>query len=398
MSSVYRLSTAETSCAASDLPFSGGPKLPKHLVFVMGCIGIHGPTLIRFSLIEELLSRDMKISIVIPKWASQLDLNIPLGCQVIRIESNSVLGFSYKLRKYLQKDSVDGVIANSWPYTAAAILACTTIPSKIPVVVSEHVDFRSNFNISGEFTNKDKFLLRSIARFIYNRANKVVGVSHGVVAGLSEVVGIKSEKMQVIYNPLRRLDLFEQPDCELFSRVDSFWSDSQLRLLAVGRLAPQKDYPTMIKALAIIRKRLDSKNAKLVIAGPGFPSVELKNLIADLGLVDSIFLTGNVIRLDLLYNRAEVFLMSSTSEGFGNVLVEALSYGLSIVTTDCPSGPSEILAAGKYGSLVPIGDPDQFANAVIASLSTKLNKEDLISRSSVFDVKDIADQYLSALN
>lgn len=372
----------------------------QHLLFVMGGIGIHGPTLIRFSLIKEILSRGLKVDIAIPTKIYNKEIKIPTECQIITLESSSIAQYTFKLWKHLHQNRYDGVIANSWPYTAAAIIACTVGSHKIPVAVSEHVDFRSNLDISGEFTKKDKFILRYLSRFIYKRASVVIGVSQGVLDGMKKVTGLKSTNTKVIYNPLRTINQDGRGEQRKHDVVAQFWSDSSLRLLAVGRIVSQKDYAMMVRALCIIRNKLPEKNAKLVIAGSGTPDNKLAGLISHLGLKTFICFTGSVKSLGLLYKQANIFLMTSSSEGFGNVLVEALSYGLPIVATDCLSGPSEILANGKYGTLTPVGDPQEFANGVIAIVDSyeDEDKSILINRAKEFHVKEIASQYLAFLN
>ena len=96
-------------------------------------------------------------------------------------------------------------------------------------------------------------------------------------------------------------------------------------------------------------------------------------------------------------SRAAVFVLSSAWEGFGNVLVEAMACGTPVVSTDCPSGPSEILQGGKYGPLVPVGDPEALAKAIEAVLESPLPGSVLQKRAEDFSVDKITDQYLQLL-
>jgi glycosyltransferase involved in cell wall biosynthesis len=105
----------------------------------------------------------------------------------------------------------------------------------------------------------------------------------------------------------------------------------------------------------------------LSIYGEGELRLQLQALIDQLGLKSAITLHGFVPDLAAKLAENDVFLLSSTWEGFGNVLVEALDAGLRIVSTDCPSGPKEILANGKFGALVPLDDAEQMAQAIIAA-------------------------------
>jgi glycosyltransferase involved in cell wall biosynthesis len=96
--------------------------------------------------------------------------------------------------------------------------------------------------------------------------------------------------------------------------------------------------------------------------------------------------------------RADVVVLSSTSEGFGNVLVEAMEHGTPVVSTDCPFGPSEILAGGTFGPLVIPGDSEGLANAIQETWQKPIDKELLQRRAAEFSVERAVDRYLSLLN
>jgi glycosyltransferase involved in cell wall biosynthesis len=261
-------------------------------------------------------------------------------------------------------------------------------------VISEHADFLTNIKDSGEFTKKDAWLIRNVSRFIYNIANKIVGVSQGVIDGLCEVAGVKRQKTTTIFNPLR--PLHEEAPQGLHERAkrEVFWGENDIKLLSVGRLVPQKDYVTMVEALSILQEQ---GNFKLIIVGNGSLRTALQDKIALLGLEQTVLLAGNSYSLFEYYNNADLFLMSSSSEGFGNVLVEALSFGLPIVSTDCQSGPAEILADGTFGILTPVGDAAAFAAGIELALSTPPDPDTQKRRAAFFSIEAAVDQYLSAL-
>jgi len=139
-------------------------------------------------------------------------------------------------------------------------------------------------------------------------------------------------------------------------------------LLAVGRLQMQKDYPTLIRAFAQVRQ---SRRARLLILGEGKERLMLEALIKKLGLEEDVSLPGFVMNPYAYMARASLFVLSSRWEGLPTVLIEALCCGTPVVSTDCPSGPREILRDGQYGQLVPVAQADALAKAIETTLADK---------------------------
>jgi glycosyltransferase involved in cell wall biosynthesis len=165
-------------------------------------------------------------------------------------------------------------------------------------------------------------------------------------------------------------------------------------LLSVGRLSAEKDFPTLLRALAMLRSR---RPLRLLILGEGEKRSELESLTASLGINEDVSLPGFEVNPFQYMARCAAFVLSSTWEGFGNVLVEALACGAQIVSTDCPGGPREILAGGKYGLLVHPGDPTSMAAAVDYLLEHPLSRNRLRERAKDFTIEAILPQYLRLL-
>jgi glycosyltransferase involved in cell wall biosynthesis len=164
-------------------------------------------------------------------------------------------------------------------------------------------------------------------------------------------------------------------------------------ILGVGRLTPAKDFPTLLRAFARVRQ---VRAVRLVILGEGELRGTLEALVRDLGLEDSVSLPGFVQNPYAYMARAKLFVLSSAWEGFGSALVEAMACGLPVVSTDC-GGPSEILEGGMYGRLVPVGDPQALAEAILTALVEPPQADLLRARAEDFSVEKIADQYLEVL-
>jgi len=165
-------------------------------------------------------------------------------------------------------------------------------------------------------------------------------------------------------------------------------------LLGVGRLVMQKDFPTLIQAFALVRQRCP---ARLTILGEGEKRPQLEALVRELGLEAEVSLPGFVQNPYAYMARSAVFVLSSAWEGFGNVVAEAMAVGTSVVSTDCQSGPAEILEGGRYGKLVSVGDVAALAEAILATLSQPTDPEVLRQRSRAFSVDLVVDQYLEVL-
>jgi glycosyltransferase involved in cell wall biosynthesis len=159
-------------------------------------------------------------------------------------------------------------------------------------------------------------------------------------------------------------------------------------------MVPVKDHRTLIAAFAKLRAR---RSARLVIFGYGPLEAELRAYAEELGVSGSVLMPGYVNDPAACYAVADLFVLSSTTEGFGNVLIEAMAAGVPVVSTDAPHGPREILADGRYGPLVPVGDAEALASAMERTLDHPLSAADLKGRAADFAVDVIGDRYEALL-
>jgi glycosyltransferase involved in cell wall biosynthesis len=162
----------------------------------------------------------------------------------------------------------------------------------------------------------------------------------------------------------------------------------------VGRLTPQKDYPTLLRAFSIFR---GERVAHLAILGEGKDLEYLQKLAGDLGISSRVAFLGFDINPYRFMARCQVLVLSSIWEGFSIVLAEALACGAQIVSTDCPNGPAEILDHGKYGRLVPVGDAVAMAEAMELAMDAPLQPEMLRERAEAFSINSAVDKYLAVL-
>lgn len=230
-----------------------------------------------------------------------------------------------------------------------------------------------------------------LARYFYPWANGVITVSEGVAVDLFQTVMVARDRIHVIHNPIITPELQEKTQIPL--EHPWFETGAPPVILAVGRLTAQKDFGTLIRAFALVRQTC---LARLLILGEGEERAHLENLIKQLGLEQDIKLPGFVGNPYSYMIRASLFVLSSRWEGLPTVLVEALYCGVPLIATDCPSGPREILRDGQYGQLVPVGDTNILAHAIVQSLG---NKKTIPPQESwkPYDLETVISQYICLL-
>lgn len=232
--------------------------------------------------------------------------------------------------------------------------------------------------------------LPDMVRLTYRQADAITTVSDGVADDLANITDLDRNCIESIYNPIVDDNLLIQA-CEPVT-CPWFTTGQPPVILSAGRLHPQKDYPTLLKAFALLRRHRD---ARLIILGEGQEHNHLKQLARDLAVDKDVSFPGWVANPFAYMANAAIFVLSSHYEGFGNVIAEALACGCPVVSTDCPSGPSEILNGGRYGKLVPVGEYQALANAMLSTLDNPPDRDMLRRRGMFFSVDRAVDQYLN---
>ncbi|MBC7263903.1 MAG: glycosyltransferase [Chloroflexi bacterium] len=232
---------------------------------------------------------------------------------------------------------------------------------------------------------------RTAIRRLYAQADVITAISEGVASDLTTTFHVPHSRIAVIPNPVdvNRIRLLAQEP------VDHPWFNGDAPvIIAVGRLEAQKGYPDLIEAFSILQRDVP---ARLVVLGEGSQREALEELAREKRLEDKVVFWGFQSNPYRFMARADVFALSSLYEGFGNVIVEALALGLPVVATDCQSGPAEILEGGRYGMLVPVGQPDAMAEALRCILLDSALRERLRregpARAANFDLPVIVERY-----
>jgi glycosyltransferase involved in cell wall biosynthesis len=229
-------------------------------------------------------------------------------------------------------------------------------------------------------------------RRLYPLADAIVAVSRGVADDVVAIAGVDPERVHVIANPVIRPGLAEGAE----ERPDHPWLRERDRpvLLAVGRLTRQKDFPTLLRAFARV---LAERPVRLVILGEGEDRAALLRLAAELGVDDALDMPGFVANVHAWMAHADLFVLSSAWEGSPNALTEALYLGAPVVSTDCRSGPREILDGGRVAPLVPVGDDAALARAIVNTLHTRPEPGTLQAAAAEYTLERSAARYLGLL-
>jgi len=234
-------------------------------------------------------------------------------------------------------------------------------------------------------------LVPMLMKMFYPHADIVIGNSQGVAEDLHKITGIPREQIKVIYNPVVTNEILEKVKAPLTHPW--FEKGEPPVILAVGRFTPQKDFPSLIQAFKIT---LQNKPARLMILGDGPDRDLLVDMIRKNNLEKDVCLPGFVDNPYAYMVRAALFVLSSRWEGLPTVLIEALYCGVPIVSTDCPSGPREILAGGKYGALVPVQDVSALADAITSALIDKLPSPPVESWQP-YTLETVLNQYIQIM-
>jgi glycosyltransferase involved in cell wall biosynthesis len=255
------------------------------------------------------------------------------------------------------------------------------------VVISEH----NNFSRSTQaLPTLHRWLTPRLVRRFYPWADGIIAVSTGVAHDLACVVKLPDSRIQVIYNPIVTPDLRAKAQAPL--EHPWYQAGEPPVIVAIGRLTQQKDFPTLLKAFAQVRR---TRLARLVILGEGEERSALESLVQQLGLAQDVSLPGFVANPYPYLVHASLFVLSSRWEGLPTVLVEALYCGVPVIATDCPSGPREILSGGKYGLLVPVEDAAAMASAIESQLVAGVSPPPDSWRP--YDLDTVVDQYVAVL-
>ena len=285
-----------------------------------------------------------------------------------------------KLSAYIRREKPDVLV--------------TGLLSAVAVLARGFSNGQTKLIISVQGLPRPSMLRKLVWNCTYPLADAIVVPSRGIAKRLPKKA---VPKARIIYNPVVDPDMLRQAQ----QPVEHPWFQPGQPpvILGVGRLTRQKDFQTLLKAFAIVRKRISSR---LVILGEGEERNELEALARELNISKGLYMPGFVKNPYRYMSKARVFVLSSKWEGPGHVLIEALGTGTAVVSTACPYGPREILAEGKLGPLVAVGDEKSMAEAVLTVLdnsgkteTARIGRQD---RAKDFFPQPVIRQYIGLID
>ncbi len=362
--------------------------MPKIAIFLSDLDG-GGAERVMLNLASGFALQNMDVDLLLVRVEGPYVAQIPPEVRLVPLKGGSLLRSLPALVSYLKRERPQVLLSALEDTNMVALWARSLSGISTQTIVTVHNTLSRE---SRHATTLKRKFVPYLLPWLYPMADAVVCVSEGVASDL-ENIGLSANSLQVIYNPIVTPQLRKQ----LQEPLDDPWfaPGEPPVIVGVGRLNPQKDFPTLIRGFAKLRER---QPARLLLLGEGEERDRLESLVEELGISEDVTLPGFVANPYPYMARSAVLVLSSAWEGFGNVLVEAMAAGTPVVATNCPSGPAEILANGEYGTLVEVGDSEGMATAIAQTLTEASNPQRLQNRAQEFSLEKAIAQYQKLFN
>lgn len=348
---------------------------------------IAGVPLAQLRFARVLADKGHDVDLVIGRIDPQYKFPDMDGVNVRVLNQRHVRGMLFSLWKYLRTAKPDVVFSAEDHLNSVVLLAAIASGSKAKISCSSRV---TPFDTYSNVPFTKRWVLKQLMRAVMWRADALTCVSKDMVEQYRRV--FDSPPHVNVYNIVddsnSRMRMKEPVEHEWFLRKD------YPVVVAAGRLAPWKGFADLIRAMKELSQK---KHARLVILGDGPLRSGLEALIVELDLIDVVSLQGYVENPLKFFSRADVFVLSSHVEGLPNVLVEAMMCGCTPVSTDCPTGPREVLQGGKYGYLVPMRDPLAMASAIEQALDKPIPRNLLDEAIRPFEEEAVIERHFEVL-
>jgi len=343
----------------------------------------------RVHLINEIARRGHRVDLLVADTDSPYMGMVGSAVRVVHIPTTNAITGIPSVGLYLLRHRPRTMLSQRVRVNVLALRAraLTHVATRMFVTV--------NTNMSHEFQtlrpDRRKSHLAQVQRY-FPRNDGIIAVSHGVAEDTARLIHWPIERIHVAPNPVVTPELRKLASTPL--EHPWFAPGEPPVILGVGRLYPIKNFPILVRAFAKVHTQ---RPCRLIILGEGNLRGELEVLAGELGIAADVELPGFVANPYAYMSRAGLFVLSSMLEGSPNALTEALAVGTPVVATDCPSGPREILEGGKYGPLVPVGDVDALAAAMMATLANPPNRALLQAAAERYTLEESASAYIKAL-
>jgi glycosyltransferase involved in cell wall biosynthesis len=347
-----------------------------------------GAERVMLQLAASFCARGSAVDLVVAIPGGPLDAQVPPGPRVVSLGASRTILALPRLVRYLRRERPVALLSTLEHANVLAIGAGAFARAGVPIVLRE-----ANVLLRRAELGRQGRLLRGLMRQAYGRADRIVAVSRSVATSLTEELGLDARRIRTIYNPIVTAALRERATAPLADPW--FASGAPPVVLGVGRLAPQKDFPTLIRAFAQVRAE---REARLVILGEGPERRPLEELARQLGVAADVKLPGYDHNPFRYMSRASVFALSSLHEGLPGALIQAMACGCRVISTDGAGGAREVLEDGIIGPLVAPRDPVALGRGISALLDDARSGPPRVTHAvDRFAEKAAVDAYLDVL-
>lgn len=342
------------------------------------------------NLVPEFARRGLRIDLLAIRGHGPDYGELPGGVRRIVLGASHVNAALPALLRYLRRERPRVLLSDKDRVNRVSLIARRL--ARVPTRVGVRLGTTPSVNLANRGA-LERWLQTASMRHLYRRADAVLVPSHGAAVDLARLACLPRSQVEVVPSPVVSVRMHALAA----ARPDHPWlaDGGPAPIVGVGELSERKDFATLLRALA--RLRADRPGARLIVLGEGRRRAELEQLARDLGIAGAVSLPGFVTNPYCYVARAAAFALTSRWEGMPVVLIEALALGTPVVACDCPSGPREVLADGRYGPLVPVGDDAAVAAALADVLRAPISRADLQEAVRGYTVEASAKAYLDAL-
>lgn len=365
------------------------PDAPRRIAIFVKNLPIGGVQKVVVQLANGFVQRGLEVDLVVAKGGGAMAKLLEPAVNLVDLRVRRMWSAASGLRRYIRQNSPDALLSAGIQENVLAVWG-TAFLSTTRLVLSVHTDM-SQFAANAQVWYSK--VSSSGIRLFYGRADAIIAASKGIWQDLIATAPGLKHKSSVVYNPvvdesLRQLSR-EYVEHPWFSEGEDIPV-----ILGIGRMDPPKNFELLLRAVARVAK---TREVRLCLIGDGIDRKRLESITRDLEIEDRVLFAGFERNPYKYMANASLLVMPSRFEGFGLVLVEAMACGCPVVSTDCPSGPREILEDGRWGRLVPLDDVDALAQAIEESLDSEEDPQVLRRRAEDFSVDRAVDGYLEIL-
>ncbi|MEO8019660.1 MAG: glycosyltransferase [Pseudomonadota bacterium] len=359
---------------------------PRIALFLPSLVG-GGAERVFVELANQFAAEGLSVDLVLAHADGPFMSEVRTPVRIIDLKSSGVARSMPGLARYLRRERPAALLSALEHANIVALAArCLAFTGTRNVVSTRGVPTM----LGHEAADSAPWVLRA-ARVAYHFANAIIANSNGVADDMARHLHLQRERIEVIYNPLDLVKIEQMAKAPLDHAFCA--PGAPPLILSVGRFSPLKDFATLVGAFARLRA---TRECRLVILGDGPEKAGIEELVATLGITRDVDLPGFDANPYAWMSGASVVVSSSLSEGCPNALMQALACGTAVVSTDAVGGSAEILEGGKWGRLVPVGDPAAMAAALAATLDDR-EHPDVRARARDFALPRVARDYLSVL-